>query len=192
MPEYNDAHLLDFDRVGKITASLVGAIMGLDPNISRQEAWRRILGRAKERPTNPDQQRGIDNEANALAELEVNAGIFLLPGKFIPHPQIPWLGASPDGLTTHHEPAEVKCPRTLHAAVPAHYEVQVLTQIECCGADRGWFASWVDNGDGTIGFYWTEVPAQKQYWWDTVYKELYYFYHEYVKTEIEPPRRKKA
>jgi len=184
---YNDSHLLDFDRAGKITASLVAAIMGIDPYITRQEAWRRIKGTAKRKPANPFQQWGVDHEANALMEFEVQAGILLRPGQFVPHPQIPWLGASPDGFTPRGEPVEVKCPMKIHEEMPAHYRLQVLTQIECCGASNGFFASWTE-----VDFHWWPVAAEKQYWWDEVYKELYYFYYEYVVKDVEPPRRRKT
>lgn len=181
---YNDSHLLDFDRAGKITASLVAAIMGVDPYTSRQEAWRRILGTAKQVKENPFMQWGVEHETDALDAFEVESGILIHPGHFIPHPVFPWLGASPDSLTNDGEPVEVKCPQKLHEALPAHYKLQVLTQIECCGADRGFFGSWTENG-----FWWTEVPREQKYFEEVICKELEMFYNEYVVKNVVPPRR---
>lgn len=186
MPERNDAHLLQFERAGKITASLVAAILGVDPYISRQEAWRRIKGTAKERPANPFQNWGIEHEPDALAEFEVQSGLLVRPGQFVSHPQIPWLGASPDGFTESGEPVEVKCPVKVHTEVPAHYKLQVLTQIECCGAEQGFFGSWTEEA-----FFWDAIPADKKYWYEVVYKELHTFYFEYLLKDVEPPRRRK-
>lgn len=185
MTEYNDSHLVDFDRAGKITASLVAAICGVDPYVSRQEAWRRILGTAKEKPSNGFQSWGIEHEQDALAAFEVESGLFVSPGKFVVHPEVPWLGASPDGFTSEGLPVEVKCPVKLHTEIPPHYRLQVLTQIECCQQVSGFFASWTETA-----FWWTQVHYDKEYWWNGVYPQLYEFYHEYLVKKIEPPRRR--
>lgn len=192
MPEYNDAHLLDFERAGKVTASLVAAIMGVDPYVSRQEAWRRIKGTSKQKPVNRFQSWGIEHEADALAEFEVQSGFLVRPGQFVPHPHIPWLGASPDGFTGAGEPVEVKCPVKLHAEVPEHYKYQVWTQIECCDTDCGYFASWIIGEDEKQYLNWWPVCANKKYWYDVVYKELHTFYFEYLLKDVEPPRRKRG
>jgi len=186
MADYNDSHLIDFDRAGKITASLVAAICGVDPYVSRQEAWRRILGTAKEKPSNGFQSWGIEHEQDALAAFEVETGFFVKPGRFVTHPNVPWLGASPDGFTSAGCPVEVKCPNKLHQKIPDHYYLQVLTQMECCEKGIGYFASWTETG-----FWWTPVDHDKSYWWNEVYPQLFEFYHEYLVKKIEPPRRKR-
>jgi len=192
---YNDSHLLDFDRAGKITASLVAAIMGIDPNTSRQEAWRRIMGIAKERD-NVFMQAGNDIEQEALENFEVESGILITPGRFIPHPRIPWLGASPDALTTKGRPVEVKAQQkkeeNRYTTCPDYYRLQVLTQIECCDADQGYFGCLVCEHlqpEKNVGFWWETIPADKKYFREVICKELEMFYNEYVVKNVIPPRR---
>ena len=50
-----------------------------------------------------------------------------------PHPEYPWLGGSPDGVTESGKLVEIKCPmsRKIEALVPEHYmpQLQVCMQI---------------------------------------------------------------
>ncbi len=53
----------------------------------------------------------------------------------IPHLNLNWLGASPDGVTSHGKMIEIKCP---YSRVPigkpkCQYWVQMQIQMECCG-----------------------------------------------------------
>lgn len=191
MAEYNDQHLIDINRVGKITASLAAAIMGIDPYITRQEAWRRIMGRAKERPPNPHQQAGMKGENTALEEFQVRTGMITSPGRFIIHPDIPWLGASPDGLTQFGYPVEAKTmtedrKKYLDTIAPYYY-VQCQVQIQCCKKDKGWFIQY-GGGHPTLLL---PVEEDKKYFWETIYQACHEFYFEYVLKDVEPPRKKR-
>lgn len=191
MATYNDSHLLDINRVGKITASVAAAIMGIDPYTSRQKAWRRITGNeteAEKRPSdNPNIIRGVENEWKALESFEVQSGLLLLPGRFVLHPEIAFLGASPDSITYKGKrPVEVKCPAALHSDIPAHYNVQVQVQIQCLNADYGWFFSWTEEEPN--GFI-KKVDRDDKYFWDTIYPALHSFYFDYVEKNIPPPRK---
>lgn len=190
---YNDSHLLEFDRAGKITASLVAAILGVDPNMSRQEAWRRIMGTAKE-TTNAYSQaildHGVEFEAKAMEEFEVESGFLVLPGRFVPHPTIPWLGASPDGFTAEGIPVEVKAPaKKVYDTIPEHYKLQVLTQIECCDKSHGFFGCLPPAEVTDMPFWWVRVEREQKYFEETVCKELEMFYNEYIVKNVVPPRR---
>lgn len=52
----------------------------------------------------------------------------------IENPTIPWLGASPDGITTSGRMLEIKCPfrRKPTGIPPFYYWVQVQLQLQCC------------------------------------------------------------
>ena len=54
------------------------------------------------------------------------------------HPTVPFLAASPDGITTDGVMLEIKCPtsRPVGPVPPLHYFQQMLMQLECCGLDR--------------------------------------------------------
>lgn len=53
------------------------------------------------------------------------------------HPNLPWLGASPDGITDKGVMIEIKCPksREITGVTPFHYFVQCQIQLECCNMD---------------------------------------------------------
>lgn len=185
----DDGHMTDFDRFGKITASVVAAILRSDPTKSRKWAWRCITGREPIREPGPDCARGLEHEEDAVAAVEVELAALALPGRFMCHRDIDWLGASPDGFIFEHVgdaefyiPIEAKCPRALHVEVPAWYYDQVQTQIEVCNCPYAYFVSWTEDYQKVIKV--ERDPA----WWERSYPELLAFYEEYVKPDIEPPK----
>lgn len=179
----SDDHLLDFDRVGRITASVVGAILRLDPGHSRKWAWRVITGREPDKQ-NFDMRRGVEHEDDAIFGFECEHGILCEPGRFVPHPSIEWLGASPDAVIPNGRiPVESKCPRMLHSEIPPKYYAQIQTQIQCLSAPHGWFVSWTE-ADGV----WTLQVERDDAWWETNFPILAEFYELYVKPDVEPPR----
>lgn len=55
------------------------------------------------------------------------------------HPQHPWLGASPDGVTSSGKCIEIKCPlrrAIVPGAVPSHYMPQIQVQLQVCDLDQ--------------------------------------------------------
>jgi hypothetical protein len=178
-------HLIDFDRAGRITASIVGAILRHDPYHSRKWAWRVITGREPEHEPGWDIKRGLDHEEDAIETLEIDLGRLAVEGRFVPHPNIDWLGASPDAFIESDGifvPVECKCPRLLHAVIPPQYNDQVQTQLECCDAPFGFFVSWVKDRQQV----W-RVDRDPE-WWKVNYPELKLFYETYVVPDVEPPR----
>lgn len=199
----DDGHMTDFDRFGKITASLVSAILRVEGETrSRKWAWRVITGREKERHPNWDMERGVDHEQDAIASLELEIGMLAMPGGFINHPAIEWLGASPDGFIRENGyditgnliedlilfvPIEAKCPRKLHTCVPPMYYSQMQIQLECCDAPYGYFVSWVEDSP----FPYIYKVERSATWWDENYPVLEEFYRAYVLPDIEPPTSKR-
>ena len=60
----------------------------------------------------------------------------------IPHPTIPWLGGSPDGITEDGILLEVKCPlrrQIKMGEIPQHYVGQVLMNLEVCELETAHF-----------------------------------------------------
>lgn len=189
--ESEDGHMEDFARFGRITASLVPAILRLTKQ-SRKYAWRVIMGKEPDRDPGWDAMRGIECEKDAIAAFESETGLLARGGKFMPHPRHDWLGASPDGFVYEpingvsvRIPLEAKCPRVQHTELPPMYHAQMQTQLECCEAPWGYFISW------------TEANANEPFilkvgrdskWWTETEPVLFEFYMQYVKTGIEPPR----
>lgn len=178
-------HILDFRRAGRITASIVGAILRLDTGHSRKWAWRVVMGREPER-TNLDMQRGLEHEIDALLSFEVKHACLIEQVGFVPHPTIDWLGASPDGMIRENSfrvTIEAKCPRILHGAVPPKYNAQMQTQMQCCDAAYGYFLSWTNSE-----FRYIKVERDEKWWQEVALPELTEFYTLYVKPDVEPPR----
>lgn len=137
-------------RRNKITASNVGACLGLVSYVSRQKAYERALGsgggesQAKEE-VNPACAYGIENEPVAIRAYESVTQNKVVEAPFVIHSEIDWLGASPDGYIGETGLLEIKCPyysRTPHKNIPLHYYLQIIVQLECCGRSYCDFYSW--------------------------------------------------
>ena len=141
------------DRRGLVTASSVGAILGLSPYADRDDVMRRMVREAHDAIPefigNVATQWGIDHEAEALSELERELGDLITPCGFIVHDN-GWLGASPDGLLGDDCVIEVKCPynqKYFELADRPDYMAQIQTQMYCTGRPKGIFAVWTpDSG----------------------------------------------
>ena len=178
-------HLTDFDRAGKITASVAGAILRHDPYHSQKWAWRVITGREKEREPWKDIQRGLEHEEDAVESLEIDLGVYVLPGRFISHRVHDYLGASPDGFVRDNGidvPVEAKCPRVVHVEIPMHYYDQVQVQLECCDVPYGYFVSWVQDRQQAWKVY------RDEEWWNRYGPLLALFNEQYLVPDVEPPR----
>ena len=84
------------------------------------------------------------------------------------HQDLPWLGASPDGVTNSGKLIEVKCPYKrvpVPNEVPHHYWPQMQVQMECTDLDACLFIQWSPkerNGFGEI-FTITTVERDRQW-----------------------------
>lgn len=126
-------------RLGKVTASLAAACLGLNPYTSRQAAYRIILGIEPYR-SNHHMERGIEFESQAIVDYQVETGEMVEPTGFWIHPTLPWLGASPDGLIGADGLLQVKCPEVIKPEIAEMYIVQV--QIEMLVTQRSWCDLW--------------------------------------------------
>lgn len=162
-------------RRGKLTASNIGAALGLCPWTSRQQAynramglerfqgafWREMLGRI---PTNEflrallgagnDATRwGVANEPNGILAYSAHTGNIVANTGLHVHPAASWLAGSPDGLIGTEGMLEVKCPywkkkdgTRVHAQIPTHYYMQINLCMECGNRDWCDFISWSPEG----------------------------------------------
>ena len=199
--------MLSPDREGKITGSMVGAILGLNKYCSRQKAYRLITGEEKFEG-NEMTQWGNDNEENALNAFENELGVFctdvLDDQKFIIHPDHKWLGCTPDGfvdggksddfkLIIHpnhdmylvNKPlVEFKCPfyRVIPDAVPHHYYAQCQINME------------ISDSLETLLIYWTPDAFRvfklkfDSGWGQIAVKTLHNFWTNNLEKK-EPPKR---
>lgn len=185
-PEWHKA------RVGKITGSSAGAILGLDPYRDADDVLRAMVrayhGAEPEFTGNVATEYGARNEENALWEYELDMEIRPASCCFILH-ENGWLGASPDGLIGHDGVLEIKCPYGIRdqeqpvfktIEEQPHYHAQMQVEMFCTG--RAWchFYQWAPNGTTH------DVVRRDNDWLDKNLPKLEAFYQRYL-SEIENP-----
>ena len=134
-------------RKGKLTASNVGAALGLCSWTSRKVAYARAMG-TDTFEGNEATRWGSANESNALAAYSAHTGDLVEPTGLHVHEHAPWLAGSPDGLVGTEGMVEAKCPywnKTPHQTIPVYYYLQINLCLEC--ANREWcdFISWTPS-----------------------------------------------
>ena len=107
-------------RVGKITGSRFKAVMALNkrtglPNKPRRELVRILrdelrTGFPEPFVTNEYMEHGTRCEPLALAAYQFITGADVHHAPFVHHPELPYVGYSPDGLPTPDGLIEIKCP----------------------------------------------------------------------------------
>lgn len=141
---------LSKERVGRITGSRIGAVLGLEGafksrNAILQEMVKEYYGELVQE-TNPDLQRGIELETLILQQ-EIKG--YETPG-FIKHKKYDFLGATPDAWFMNNAGekvcVEVKAPRQFKELSPS-YNAQMQLEMEVLDADIGLFTQGVMVGD---------------------------------------------
>ena len=182
-PEWHEA------RKGRITASMVGAILGLSPNLSRAGAMRRMVrdahGAEPEFTGNIATEYGEFNEDGAVAEYEMETGNHVQKVGFIPHED--WAGCSPDGLINADGGLEAKCPfgkRKEGDLNPLEDQPHYYAQVQ--------FSLWVTGRKFWHFYQWTprktklEVVLPDQAWRDENLPKLRQFYAEFLAEDPAP------
>lgn len=138
-------------RCGLMTASRISDIMAKTKsghaasrkNYLAELLVERLTGEPTDGFTSTAMQWGTDHEAEARAVYEFETGSLVEEVGFLVHPNLPYAGASPDGLVGDNGMAEFKCPNTathietlLSRAVPKNHFTQMQWQMEC--SKRKW------------------------------------------------------
>lgn len=178
-------------RVGRVTGSRAGAILGLSPYQTREDVLRQMVreyhGAEDEVKDNPAFAWGRANEATATGIFEMRTGINVDKCGFFEYED--WAGASPDGLIGKDAVFECKCPFGLrkeqHPAFKClreqpHYYAQLQMEMLCTGRDKAWFFQWAPN-DNT-----GETAYRDENWLATAIPELKAFHAEYL-SELDNP-----
>ena len=144
-------------RKGRVTGSVAGAILGLSPFSTREDALRSMVrswhGVEDEMKPNIATRHGQAHEDGAIVDFRMETGLDVEEVGFLPYED--WLGASPDGLTSDGGVLEVKVPFSLRKsedpnfktlAEQPHYYAQVQVEILCANASHGWFWQWSAHG----------------------------------------------
>lgn len=185
----NYNHLTDPARKGRITASLVGAILGNSPWMTRDDAMRYMvreaLGAEREFTGNIATEYGNLHEAGAIMEFEMETGLTVTKAKFVTKED--WAGCSPDGIVSDGWGLEVKCPYGLRnggefkwLAEQPQYVDQVQFSIWVTGREGWHFLQWQPNATRP------ECVWPDKDWQDENLPRLKQFYAEYL-SELENP-----
>lgn len=173
-------------RVGKITASRVGAILGNSPFMKRSDVMRSMireaLGAESEFIGNVATEYGNNNEDGALIDYRIETTHDVESVGFITRED--WAGASPDGLINDHGGVEIKCPFSLRKAdAPVAFK-SIADQPHY--ADQVQFTLWVTSRKFWHFFQWCpagtklEVVYPDKDWQDHNLPILRQFYAEYL------------
>ena len=141
-------------RVGRVTASNVGALLGLSPFRKRQDVMRSMVrewhGALSEFVGNVATEYGSMNEHLARTDYQLKTGNIVNATGF--HAYELWLGASPDGFIDDGRGIiEIKCPYGLRndekpqfksIEEQPHYYAQVQIQMFVTGARYCDFFQW--------------------------------------------------
>ncbi len=144
-------------RKNRVTASNVGAILGLSPYMTRDDVMRAMvresLGAEPEFTGNVATEWGTFNEDGARAEFEMETGLKVEKCGFFEYED--WLGASPDGLINEGGLWECKCPYGLRKDEKPvfksvweqpHYLAQIQIQLLSTGRKFCEFTQWTPFG----------------------------------------------
>lgn len=117
---------------------------------------------------------GQDNEDQVRERAMQAVGEIAWEVGLVVHPELKWLGASPDGVTNTGRLIEIKCPykrKPIPTEVPHHYWPQIQVQLECTNLDSCYFVQWqpahlaIDNEEV---FSITVVERDRQWFKDNV------------------------
>jgi hypothetical protein len=144
-------------RADIVTGSRLPAILGLSPYSTREGVLREMVrdyfGEEPEFTGNIATDWGNEHEADGIAEYEMTRGVKVHQAgsaqEIVLHPELAFLGVTPDGLVDTNGMVEVKAPfRSLYSDIsqrPDH-EVQIRLALEC--TRRAWcdYVIWRPTG----------------------------------------------
>jgi len=174
------------ERVGRITGSRIGAILGVSPFQSRAAVLRQMVNEARGEFTNidaPPLRWGNEHEAEAA---RVYTALYASGQEVTEcgfYPVGVMLGASPDRLVGSEGLVEIKCPYGIRDELSPkfktisecpHYWHQIQLQLYATGRQ------WCDFFQWTPHDYCCERVHADPEWFDSIEDDLDLFYEEYI------------
>lgn len=186
-------------RIGRITGSTVGAILGLSPWQKPADVIRAMVreyhGAETEFKGNPASDHGNMHEQRAMLAFMRETGLSVEKCGFFPYGDR--MGASPDGLTSDGGVLELKVPYSLRnggefkpLADQPHYAAQVQMEILATGRTHAYFAQYrAPKGDPLAPDYVEEAISIERveadpHWIDNNLDAINAFYQMYL-AELE-------
>ena len=176
-PEWREA------RAGKITASRMGDVIAFAKNGGRPLKARQdyigeivaelLTGEPRQQVKAAPLDWGHDVEAAARAAYEAETGTIVQFGgdvAFVTHPELAYIGCSPDGLIGAQGMHQIKCPQnpavhieTLQSGMPDEHMPQVQGEMLVTG--RAWsdFVSYDPRMPPNLRLYIQRIPRDEVY-----------------------------
>lgn len=117
-----------------ITASDAAAALDIKPYEGFRGSPREDLMKKKLSPSSSSSSimmHGVQYEDEARILFSEETGEEVHEFGLCVHPELPWLGASPDGVTRSGKLVEIKCPVT-RVVVPGHVPEHYMPQLQVC------------------------------------------------------------
>lgn len=182
--------MLNPNRKGRITASAVGAILGLSPFTTRAQQLDRMI---KEWQGLSSFDGNVATEYGHMHEVHARRKLESILMETIPEDRFycnDWLGATPDGFTSENDNVELKCPYGLRNGGAfksikhqQHYYAQIQIQMYLTQRKFTHFFQWSAHG------YMHEIIAYDQKYIDEILPKLKAFYDEYLELRDKPMQR---
>lgn len=146
-----------WSRMFLITCSKAAAIIGQNPYTSRKELFETEVGIKSRNRGSAATRHGIVTEPVGLKRYMETTGKLGFDFGFIRHPRLPYLGGSPDLITTDGIVVELKCPFRRNRArindlltghITPMYYVQVQLLLEVTGLQMAHFVEYYAPGQG--------------------------------------------
>ncbi len=182
-------------RKNRVTASNVGAILGMSPFMKREDVMRNMVRQyhnaSSEFKGNVATDYGTYHESLAIMDYVQSTNNIVVPTGF--HTYEDWLGASPDGLIGNDGLIEIKCPygqrdknqpEFKSIDYQTHYWMQIQIQLFVTGREWCHFYQWSAHGEMHETVWFNPLAINKYL------PELREFYEEYL-VERELPQAQK-
>jgi putative phage-type endonuclease len=181
-------------RVGVITGSRVGSILGVNPFQKEAEVLRSMVrefaGAESEFKGNAATDHGERMESVALAYYEKLTGNKVDQTGLVKHDEYDWLGASPDGLIGLDGGLEIKCPYWAKEPYSVHdkpsYFAQCQHVMEVCDLEWMDFFCYISED-----VYLLERIERDRDWFENVFPKLEAFQANFRLVIADPESVKK-
>jgi putative phage-type endonuclease len=191
-----------------LTASDAATALGQNKYQTPEDLIRKKCGLGEPFTGNEATAWGTKQEPIACEMFEQKYNLKVFELGLIPHPDYPWLGGSPDGLTENNCLLEIKCPlrrRIIPGEVPVHYMAQLQVCMEIMDVESCYFCQYQPHEISFPApevFDVTVVPRDREWFkkylpvMDAFWKRVLYF-REHLdecpkeKEKVKRPRKKK-